>query len=202
MTTVRMYKTFRGMVLPQSTIRAPDGRAMYVLMDSSTDIGTNVTRSEYITGYPPYGTPGIVHDRIFMYPVPFSGNTIVDGMVEGNVAVTMMCTGTSSDYVQMTGISVELAAHSSTGIRSLSGEKTIWGESMSRTVTGTESTATIGPYFAFPIFKQRINTDEYFAMRVRVYGMRSTSGSTGMIFRLLVDKDDDDMLLSIPLVEA
>lgn len=203
MATIRMYKTFNAMVLSQSYIRAPTGQPVYVLMDSSSDLGTNVTRADYLTGYPPQGATGIAHNEWFMYPIPFSGNTTIDGMVEGNVVVEIYCSGTSSDSVALTMVSVELEAHSASGIRSLTGGgKTIWGGSSSVIVTGTTSPRTVGVYFAFPVYEADISPNEYFVMRVKVYGYRTMTGTTGNYIRLLTSETDKDLILSIPLVEA
>lgn len=203
MATIRMYKSFNGMVLSRSQIRAPTGQPTFVLMDSSSDLGTNVSRSDYLTGYPPQGATGIAHNQWFMYPIPFSGNTTIDGMVEGNVVVEIYCSGTSSDSVALTMISVELEAHSVAGIRSLTdGEKIIYGGSSMVVATGTTSPITAGVYFAFPVYEADISPNEYFVMRVKVYGYRTMTGTTGNYIRLLTSETDKDLILSIPLVEA
>lgn len=206
MTDTRMYKNFVGVKLTRSPFTFGGATTYHFLVDPSISMGANVSVGEYHIASPPQGVTGVTNDPVFVYRTPFSGNTIIDGPVQGNAVVKLSCVGATTEYVSIQKITVELyglyADRSTHPITD--GEKTIWVGNVSCYGNGDTTimeSSFIGVDFAFVLKRVKVPNDVLFCMKVRTYGLRSTTGSTGKYIKLYVGKDDADVRLALPLVE-
>lgn len=201
MVTTRMYKDFVGVEFGQTTFNWGSRVYFGFLLDTGTTLGTNVSMSDTSVSSPPVGVTGLVNNEPFIYITPFSGGTTIDGPITGNVVVQMTNTGTTSNYIYLNKITVDITAEYKDGTYNTisGGEVTVWDGNTDQ--AGGDPDYTIGVYFAFPVDEITIDQDALLCMRVRTYGYRSSNFSGGY-FKLLQSKTDNDILLSLPLIEV
>lgn len=206
MTDTRLIKNFVGIELDQSSFTFGGSTGSHFLVDPSISMGANVSLGDYDISSPPYGVTGVTNNVRFVYRTPFSGNTIIDGPVQGNVVVKLSCLGSTSEYVSLKKITVELFCRyaDKSDYPITDGEISVWDGDTPWYGDGTTNpseSSYIGVDFAFVLKRKKIPNDALFCMRVRTYGTRSTTGGTGKYIKLYVGKDDADVRLALPLVE-
>lgn len=197
-------KEYVGTRLPYSPFAIGDYTGMYgFLLDSDTNLGSNVTTDGTWGGTMPIGSSGNILSQDFVYRMPFGSATKITGTIEGTVIVKMIASYLATTvYVRITGISYAVKLIAPDGsFRSIVPVTSIWSgtETLYGLGTGIVSTRTLGHYFAKDI-DETVEAGEYLCVYLNITGYKSISGVNAYAY-LLCDESAGDFKISIPMLE-
>lgn len=173
------------------------------LLDTATQLGKNVTVSPYIESYLPVSTANIIFDNTFVFRVPLSYDSEIDGRVYGTIIAQLLANNLVSEYVVMTAASATLLKIMEDGSKVEMGTFNTawtWDERLYGVGAGTPVTRNVGILYTMDV-SDVIPSDSVLALRIKLYGYKSSS-STNLKINLLCSPSDGDLKLAIPLVEG
>ena len=195
MSDVRMYKTYVGVSMYNSSFYIGGQHAVYQLIDEGTSLGANVEYDNNIVMTPPL-VAGVAFNHLYYSRLPLTRSSIIDGPITGNVCFKLVTASGASVY--LTSVIVEMWFEDYQNRRTtISGGEVKINFSTISLVGGPAEKIT-GLYFEFPVYEKKTVPGALLCLRVKGYGYRVGSGTVVQ----LVSKDDKDILLSIPLIGA
>lgn len=197
----RTSKEFSGTILTYSKFTYGGYVQYRYLLDSGTTLGTNVNVATTSDATLPTGSTGLALDNTFVYRTPFSSKTEIDGRIEGTVICRLSTDNAITDYVELTGVGVNIFKYRSDGsVENIVPYTSIWSgiETQYGAGVGNPAYRDIGVLYAFDV-EDSLPTDALLALRVKLYGFKSAS-SSNLKIQLLCSHTSGDLKLVIPLL--
>lgn len=206
MVSSRQYKEYIAVKMPYSAITHRGSTWTQFLVDSNALSSDFDTSAELDAVVPPTTTSGACYNTTFLCRSVFDKKMRVEGPVYGNLCFSMENNVTSSYKTIFTRATITLSAMAPDGTtRTLISEVEIFPRAtgvanIEQAGIGSLNKLSYGMYYTTSI-DDYINPDELLVLTVKTFGYKTSTSTTHKQY-LKVGRNDRDLTISLPFVEA